>query len=418
MNIERKHIINGGFLVGAVAGANFLNFLFNAILGRWLSFEDFGLVTLIITFYSVTSLFTNSLAGVINFSVSKFSGADTENQQLPFLKTTLRKSTVFLCVAVVVWCISMPLLMSVFHVPTYVPLLAFIPVFIASMYAYPIIGYFQGKLEFLFAGILIVCEALIKLVVGLLFPILHLNSYSYLSIPVSLIVVSLVAWILLKNKIRGLAAVTHVQYSFPTKYYLTSIAVGVGSTLFFSVDILLVRHFFSSELSGQYALVSLIGKMVFFLSVLPNMFTLPVVARTSDKKRIKKLFMVLIAATFSLSLVAWIALGGFGSVLVPMLFGEKSLVILPLLPMYTLGVGLYVLSSVIVTFHLAQQNYAFSYPLITAGIVVGILILLRHHSLTEITTNITATCALLLSFLVVMHFYNLRKEMIHAQVIS
>lgn len=52
MKIDRKHLLNGGFLVGAVAGANFLNFLFNAILGRWLSFDSsfFGI--------SSTSIFT------------------------------------------------------------------------------------------------------------------------------------------------------------------------------------------------------------------------------------------------------------------------------------------------------------------------------------------------------------------------
>ena len=60
-NRTKKITANAGFLIGALLVSNLLNFVFNAFLGRMLSFEDFGLITLLSSFGYITAIFLNAL---------------------------------------------------------------------------------------------------------------------------------------------------------------------------------------------------------------------------------------------------------------------------------------------------------------------------------------------------------------------
>ncbi|MEP7167086.1 MAG: oligosaccharide flippase family protein [Candidatus Woesebacteria bacterium] len=410
MKIPRRHIINGGFLLGAVIGSNFLNFLFNALLGRWLSFADFGLVTLILTFYSISSIFTNALASTINFAISKLDRDNRKKDQPEFLRQVLRKSVLPLVITSALWVIATPILMEFFQVSSPFPFLTFIPIVIFSVFVYALIGYYQGRLEFFSTSIVMLSEPITKVLSGVALAILGFGTFVYTSIPFSLLIAAVVGFFVRSFHQRKKIVTERREQRFPTQFFVTSSVIGIGSTLFFTVDLLLVRHFFSPELSGQYSLISLIGKMMFFFSILLNIFTLPVVTRSKGKDKKNQLFLLLFSGTFILVLFAWLSLGVFGNITVPLLLGQKSLSILSVLPVYSLGIGLYALSSVIASFHLAHQEYIFSYPLTGAGVLAGLLILVRHSDFSQITYNIAFTCFLLLTCLILMHIFYKGKE--------
>ncbi len=133
------------------------------------------------------------------------------------------------------------------------------------------------------------------------------------------------------------------------------------------------------------------------------MFTLPIVARAKTKETFNKLFLILVGATSSLVLFGWFTLGVFGRLIIPMLFGNKVLPILSLLPPYLIGVGVFAISSVIISFHQAKQEYVFSYSLIVASLLLFGLILLRHATLSEVAGNIAITSIALVLFLGIAH---------------
>ncbi len=413
MKMQHKRMLNGGFLLGAVVGSNFLNFLFNALLSRWLSFENFGLITLVVTFYYVSTIFTNALVNTLSFSTSTMAKNGEENRAASFFHFIRKKSLRVSIVVCGVWILLIPLLMNFFHVTTVLPFLAFIPVLIGSVYAYATSGYLQGSLRFGEAGSILISEPIIKLIMGITFTVLGFGAFAYFSLPISLLAATIVASFVFRAKPKQAATKTKDTFPFPQHFFITSVVTGIGATIFFSIDIILVKHFFSPELSGQYALVSLIGKMVFFFAILPNLFTLPIVARQKDDSKLRHIFLIVFGSTLLLSFCAWIALSFFSSLIVPLLFGQKSIAILPLLPTYVLGIALYSAASVIISFQVARQQYIYGYSSLIAGVLFSILMFWRHDSLFSVVSNILLTTLLLLGFLLVFHTFYRKKKVSH-----
>lgn len=415
MKVHAKHIISGGFLIGAVVGSNFLNFLFNALLGRWLSFESFGLITLIITFYYVSSIFTNALAGVVNFSVSKMEGNHESDRAKQFFEFLLRQSLLISIGVSILWLALTPLLMNFFHASSPWPFVAFIPILIGSIYAYAAIGYFQGRLHFGKAGTIMLTEPIVKLIAGVGITLTGAGVLAYLSLPISLILASVIAAILV-SMVHSTKEVRKIdRFPFPWHFFSTSLAAGIGASVFFSLDIFLVRHFFNETLSGQYALVSLIGKMVYFFAVLPNMFTLPIIARSKDEKMSLRLFWMVIGSTIGLSVVGWVTLVFFGHFFVPLLFGQKAFAILQYLPMYVVGISLYSFASVIISFQIVRQRYVFGYLSLFTGFCFTILMAIRHETLSMVISNLVLTCLLLLSGVLLLTVFYPRSPHTHAK---
>jgi len=412
--MQKKQILNGGALLGAVLGANFLNFLFNALLGRWLSFENFGLISLVVTFYYVTSIFTNALSSTLNFSTSKLIGnGQSENATLIF--TQIFKKSVIVSLAVILfWVVSIPLLMRFFQVSSPFPFLAFAPIILFSTIEYNITGFLQGRLKFFSTGLILITEPIIKILAGVFFAVSGFGAITYLSLPISVSIAAFTGLFILLASTQLPNKKITIHFDFPKKFFLNVMTVGIGSTIFFSIDLLLVRHFLPPMIAGQYALISVIGKMMFFFSTIFNIFTLTTVARTSDPQKMNLIFIKLVGATTLLTFTGWFFLGEIGDLIVPILLGQKSVQILGLLPMYTFGIALYSVSNVIVSFHLAKQEYVFSYCPILAGVFFSLLTVVRHEHLLDVTTNVTLACFLLLTTVLCLHIKYAQTEHQHA----
>lgn len=404
MKLERRHLTNGSSMMVALIATNFLNFLFNSILGRHLSFEDFGLVTLIITFYYVSGIFTTALAATLNFKTSQLISEGKKEDAASFFKHTVKKSLIIAALITIVWIAATPILMTFFKIDQAWLFLSFAPVFTLSTLTYAAVGYLQGQLNFQWAGGITIAEPISKVLVAFSVLALGLGYVAYLALPLSLLVSAMVGIFALFWIHSGIEKVQSTQ-TFPSKFYITALIAGIGSTLFFTLDILMIKHFFSAEVMGQYSLLALIGKMVFFFTTLLNIFTLPLVVRMKSQKDGKNLFLMLVGATACLGLLGWTILGLGGNYFIPLLFGEKANSILPLVSNYTLAIVLFAVSAVTVSFHLAKQEYIFAVAPVGAAIIYSLLIIFHHQNLAAITANILWTCMSLFIASMIGHLY-------------
>lgn len=399
MNFTKEKLTSGSVLLAAVVGSNFLNFLFNAILGRLLSFSDFGLITLIVTFYYLTGIVTNALSATLNFHTSGLHASNNHDHADHCFRFFLKKSVLYATVVTLLWLAISPLVQTFFNVPTIWPLLAFAPVMLLSVVAYATTGFLQGSFRFKAAAAVIISEPIFKLVVGLIVAMIGLGTVAYISVPASLLAAAVIS-VAAMWTVRANPATAALPATFPRTFFITSLVTSLSSTLFFSLDILLVKHFFSPELAGQYAILSLIGKMMFFFSTIFNIFTLPLVVRAETREERNKLFLSLVGVTFVLAFLGWGALGVFGKWLVPLLLGSKALVIVPLLPLYTLAIGLYSVASVTISFHIAQKDYQLSSFALGASLLFATCILLNHANLEMLVADILTTAVVLVLALV------------------
>ncbi len=107
-------------------------------------------------------------------------------------------------------------------------------------------------------------------------------------------------------------------YSYPILFVLFAIL------LMQSGDVILARRFFSPEISGQYAVANLIGKMIFFGTLAISKTMLPLSSeKFEDGKKTSKIFyrsLIMVSLICAASLLALLI---FPELIVKTLFGEE-----------------------------------------------------------------------------------------------
>src|SRR3989344_1900307 len=149
---SKNTLSSGTLLLGAMMVGNFLNFLFNAYLGRSISFEDFGLTTLINTFWYLLSVFISSLGTTVNHRIAYISAKSGKEAAVGFLLMMAHKATKIFLVISIAWLALSPLLANFFRLESILPLVSFTPVILLSATSSIGTGFLHGIFYFLLIG--------------------------------------------------------------------------------------------------------------------------------------------------------------------------------------------------------------------------------------------------------------------------
>lgn len=411
----------GGILIMAMMVSNFLNFGFNAFLGRVMSLDDLGLVTLVNTLWYVASIFIGGVSSTINHRTAYISAKDGVNASIHFWKVTLRLAVIIALVLSSLWLIAIPFLSEFFNIADRTVLLLFTPAMTLGMIAAANRGFLQGNLMFQSTAVIFVVEALSKLITALILVHYGQNGWVFLSIPISIFASALMATVLssriathpsdLVNKVG--------KYEFPKFFYAASIMSSISSAIFLSLDIILVKHYLTPIGAGEYSLLSLVGKMIYFLGSLPAVFMITFVSRAEGLgKNPRSTFNIIFAITFAMVSLGFVTLGIFGDSFVPVLLGPKTLSILNDLFLYTLAISLFTLSNVIVSYHLARSQYIFPVTSLIFSGLMAMGIILYHDSIASIVSVILAVSLGSLFSMLVMHIYESSLKFVSNNVLD
>lgn len=387
-SLTKNAIPGATLMIMAMIFGNFLNFLFNAFLGRVLSFEELGLVILVNTLWSVVAIFMGALSSTVNHKTAHLAVEKSEGSAAIFLKSTLKKGVFIALGASLIWIVLAPFLSDFFNISSSLVLLMFTPVLTLGVIASANRGFLNGNLHFTSVALIFFFESVSKFVAAALFVWYGLDSLVYLSIPISIAVASMASVLAVSRHLEDFTERIEV-HKFPGRFFYASMLTLMSATIFLSIDIILVKHFLSPRLAGEYALISLVGKMIFFLGSLPNIFTITLISRDEGLKRsTKKTFRLLVGSTAVLSAVGFILLGPFGNLTVPILFGAKTLAILPYLSIYTFAFAIFTVSNSLVLYRLAKKQFIFPIISMAASLFMAVGIILNHGSVGEIVNVI------------------------------
>jgi len=178
---------------------------------------------------------------------------------------------------------------------------------------------------------------------------------------------------------------------------LISFGEGLQAIVFFSgqvvinnFDIVLVKHFFTSDQAGIYAAVSLVGRLVNMCawSVVNTMFPVSAATRQSDREARPVLFMSLGMVFLILSALI-LGLWAIPSFLWRALFGAHFELgnyggLAALLILYAITTGIYSLSSVLITYEMSRKiaNTSWVQLAFSGALALGICVF--HHSLSQV----------------------------------
>ncbi len=401
---SKKVYIGGSFLIAASVAANFLNFLFNAYLGRTLDLASFGLVSLVSSFLYISLIPFAALSASVNYR-SGFLEARFGEKSARFFWNWVRKKSFLLSLIVCgLWIAISPFLMSFFKENDVLPFLIFTPVWLIGFMGAVDRGFLSGRVMFGFLGIVALTEPIGKLAATFIFVSYNLSNFVYSAIPIAIVLSYIASYIFVNLKKEDKKDNFEKIEGFPKKFFVSSLLSGLSTITFLSLDIILAKHYLSPEDAGRYALISLVGKMVFFLGSLASQFTVSLVARSEGaRKDSTKTFTKILLSTYLLCVVGFLAVGVFGHITVPILFGENALSIVSYLPLFAFAMLLFSISKVFVSYYQTKRLYSFSIVTFFLAVVQIVLISINHQSIQSIVMAMTITGGLNFIVMALLH---------------
>ncbi len=403
-----KVVFASAILVLATFISGVSNLGFSVYLGRTINFEDLARVSLITSFVFFAGVPQISLFNTITSRVGFFEGKDKGYLAEGFLYLAAKKAIFTSIILSGVWFAMIPFLMNYFNSEDYLLFLLFTPVWIFGTGFALIKGLLAGKLQLEKVGFLLLVEAIFKFASAFL---LIQNGYEdivYVCLPIS-IIFSLIFSLIFANKYLQLPKNIDLkgkELSFPFKFFTASALSIMAPVAFLSFDVLLANHYLAPVEAGKYALVSTVGKIIYFVGALSNQLILPFVSRNEGaNKNSDKLLLVIFITTFIVTGVGYLFWGQFGSITVPFIFGEKAYEILNYLEPFTFAMMLFCLSQIFVSYYLAKKIYTIPVASFLLVFVQYALIYFNHATVEAIVFDMFIVALLNLVVLSSLHFF-------------
>jgi len=404
--IKHPLIFGTGIVVGGNLAANFFNFLFTLFMSRNLSISEYGTLASVMSLIAFPLLVSNALGPVI----VQFAGKYFATANYPLLRGLFIQMKKFLLIlAVFIFSLFLFFLTSIsnfFNIENkMILIIADFVIFFAIINVINI-SFIQAKLAFGFQVLVNLLNTLLKFVLGVIFVLLGYSVIGATSaILFGLVSAYIFSFIQLKfifdKKIPAPKVETKELFSYGLPASLTLMSL----TSFISTDILLVKHFFNPQQAGLYAGLSLVARVIFFLSAPIGSVMFPIVVQKYSKKesftRTFNLSLLLVLLPSVLIAIFYMLFPNFSILF--FLKKQNYLAISHLLTPFAIFIVLFSLLSIIANFYLSINKTKVYIPVVIGALAQIILICLFHNSFAQIIT-ISLVITFVLVGMLLLHY--------------
>lgn len=365
---------NSAIVFAGSMAANVFAYAYHLFMGRLLGPAGYGeLSSLLSILYIFTVPLTVAQTVLVKFASGfKAHGSIGQSKSL-FIGIT--KLFLLICLAgFPVSILIAPWITGFLHLPSSALFVLVYILFVFSLLSVPTLSMLQGYQRFIWISIFVSGAVIIKLAISIPF-----TAYGVYGVLLAAIIASIIIYILyfiplafiLRVKRSPTRLSTRALFGFTVPALLTTL----GITSIFSTDIILVRHFFPSDIAGLYAALAILGKIIFYASSAVAMVLFPVVAeRTAQKGNTNKLVWSAIAGVAALSTALTVLYFLFPGIIIRLLFGNAYSGAKDLLGIFGIFLALFSVGNIVVTACLARgMTKIWIVPVVCAVIqIIGI----------------------------------------------
>ena len=402
-NLKNSLVRENFFFFIATNVLNLFAFIFHFYMGRVLgpaNYGIFGVILAIVYFFAITAttIQTSIAKFVAKFEVKK------EHGKINFLlKNSIKRLMIYGVILNIIFILINPFLTKFLKIPI-LPLII-ISFMITFEFLLPIVrGTLQGLQKFNSLGVNLILEGVIKVFFGIILVLTGLSvNGAVIAVVFSYVIPFLIGNYTLKyikkNKLTRFNTKEIYTYTLPVLIMLISL------TAFYSIDILLVKHFFTNEEAGYYSAAGLIGRILFFGSLsISQVMSSKVAGLYENKKSHKPLLKRSLFIILILTIPALILYYLFPELIINILFGKSYLIIRRLIFFSGIMMTLFSLIYMISFYNISIHKTMFIYLLILFNLLEIIMIYLFHNSLLQIFISISILLAILLIILILITF--------------
>ncbi len=384
------------FISNLITGA--LVFLFHFFVGRYLGPAAYGVIGVIL---SIVYVFNVPLT-TIQTGISKFTAsfkAKNKPAEIKYLfKSAVKRLTIFGVIGLLIFLVISPFLAEYIKIKT--SHLFILSPFILFIFLVPIIrGMLQGLQKFKSFGLNLLTEGTSKFFLGVL---LVLIGWGVNGAVLSIVLSYMIAYFfgykalkkILKNGIKKFNTKKIYKYTLPVLLML------IGLTIIYTIDVILVKHFFNDVQAGHYVALSTLAKILFFGSYSITQVMFPKVSESYTKNLPHKHLLyksILMMSIFLIPVIIVYFL--FSNFIINLVYGPEYLDAANLLGLFGIFMALFSLVYAISFYNLSIGKTKFLYFLFLFNILEVILIYLFHETLLQVILTLTF---LTLSLLIIM----------------
>ncbi len=264
-SIRNDALIKGSFiLVVMIVFANLLNYIFQVSMARVLGPADYGILAVLMSIIYIFLIPNEAIQTVITKYTSVFNVNNNLGKIKDLLIRSMKKGLLAALLVLIIYFVLGFFLASFLKINLSLILLTGLFIFI--VFTMPILrGILQGRKKFYGLGINMVIEAILKVILALIFIWIGWKVYGAM---LAVIAASSIAVLLVLLSIKEILSAKREREEFSNLYSqsLPIIIAMFSIVLMYSIDIILARRFFSPQIAGEFAFVSLIGKVIVFVS--------------------------------------------------------------------------------------------------------------------------------------------------------
>ena len=397
---------------------NISGFLFQAFMSRKLSIEEFGIMNSSLSIFIIISLPIQTLHTTIAGVTSRLKAKQAYNNILRLFSRMLSKVAIAGTCGIIIFVLLGGYLREFLNIYSVYPLLIVGALAMLSFLLSVNYGILQGLQSFNYFGLLAGLNGFFKLVFGALLVYLGFGVEGALGgIALGVLVVFLSSAIILRNSLNKLKSQDPNNNEPPTytlegfSYSMPVLIALLCFTSLTNIDLVLVKHFFSAEEAGNYAVAAILGKAVLFLPGAIVLAMFPIAAESHALKANSYHFLKK-ALAFA-GLISGIGIQVyilFPELLVTVLMGAKHVSTAHMVRPYGLAMLPFVFLNIFMFFNLAVHRLRFLYTFIVGSLAEILLIYMFHNSLQQVIYILLSVGCTLLVANVFLAWDDMRKS--------
>jgi len=368
-------------------------------MGRALGPAGYGILGSLLAAAYMLSVPLGAVSTIVTKFVSEFKAREEYGKVAFLLFSAVRKLSRYAILIFIGLSLSSWLIADFLQIPSPVPV-----ILTGLLLAFAVIlsiprGVLRGLQNFGQLGLNISLEALVRLLLGLLLVSVGLGvNGAILAYGLAYLAATFLTFGPLSFLFRVRNETIEVSSIF--KFSLHALAASICLAIMTNVDLIFVKHFFTSEEAGVYTVLSVLGKLIFFVS---TAFTIPMFPLVSElDTRGKSTVSVLKKSSIYVILFSGIVMAAywlFPSFVVRTIYGPAYSAAAPLLGIFGVAMGLIALVMVYTAYLLALRDMRLVKILLGCTLVEIVLLGLFHDTLLQVVHVLIITGGLTLFLL-------------------